>query len=58
MLSNRRAEPLTGYAYTQVRHSGRDCRNPGYRDVLSLPSRALDTCFPAGMTTFVHKGMH
>jgi hypothetical protein len=66
--------------YTQVRHSGMDCRNPrlhgchhkgglwteveqrrsscrGYREVLSSPSMALDTRFPAGMTTFVYIGM-
>jgi hypothetical protein len=30
------------------------CRNPGYRDVLSLPSLALDTRFPAGMTLLVY----
>jgi len=34
-----------------------DCRNPGYKDVLGLPSLALDTRFPAGMTAFVYKGM-
>ena len=43
--------------YTQVptghRHSGRDCRNPGYMDVCSLPSLALDTRFPAGMTSYL-----
>jgi len=34
-----------------------DCRNPGYKDVLGLPSLALDTRFPAGMTAFVYNGM-
>jgi hypothetical protein len=64
---------LCAYLYTQLRHSGRDCRttawmqeveqrreqlpNPGYRDVSGLPSLALDTRFPAGMTIFVYKGM-
>ncbi|MGZ8159348.1 MAG: hypothetical protein ACXWT1_15960 [Methylobacter sp.] len=48
---------LNPYLYTQLRHSGRDCRNPGYRDVSGLPSLALDTRFPAGMMAFVNKGM-
>jgi hypothetical protein len=34
------------------RHSDRDCRNPDYKDVLSLPSMVLDTRFPAGMTNY------
>jgi hypothetical protein len=33
------------------RHSGMDCRNPGSMDGLGLPSMALDTRFPAGMTS-------
>lgn len=40
-------------SYTQVRHSDRDCRNPGYREVISLPSLKLDTRFPAGMPQMV-----
>jgi len=35
------------------RHSGRDCRNPDDKDLLSLPSMALDTRLPAGMTSFL-----
>ncbi|WP_340122358.1 hypothetical protein [Methylobacter svalbardensis] len=35
------------------RHSGRDCRNPDYMDVHSSPSMALDTRFPAGMTSYL-----
>jgi len=35
----------------------RDCRNPSYMDVLRLPSMALDTRFPAGMTTLVYHDM-
>jgi hypothetical protein len=35
-----------------IRHSGRDCRNPDYKDVLNLPSMALDTRFPASMTDY------
>ena len=29
-----------------------DCRNPDYKDVLNLPSMALDTRFPASMTDY------
>jgi hypothetical protein len=29
------------------------CRNPDYKDVLNLPSMALDTRFPASMTDFI-----
>jgi hypothetical protein len=29
-----------------------DCRNPDYMEVHSLPSMALDTRFPAGMTSY------
>ena len=35
------------------------CRDPGYMDVYSLPFMALDTRFPAGMTSYlelVYKG--
>jgi hypothetical protein len=41
---------LSDYMITifQDRHSGMDCRNPGS---MSLPSMALDTRFPAGMTS-------
>ncbi|MGR8953513.1 MAG: hypothetical protein ACU83V_14035 [Gammaproteobacteria bacterium] len=49
--------PLMACPYTQVRHSGMDYRNPGYRDVLSSPSMVLDTPFPAGMTIFGYNGM-
>ncbi|WP_340124077.1 hypothetical protein [Methylobacter svalbardensis] len=35
----------------QDRHSGRDCRNPGSMDGFELTSMALDTRFPAGMTS-------
>ena len=35
-----------------TRHSGMDCRNLGYREVYRLPSMALDTGFPAGMTVY------
>ena len=30
------------------------CRNPGYMDVQRLPSLALDTRFPAGMTDYLN----
>ena len=30
-----------------------DCRNLGYMDVYRLPSMALDTGFPAGMTVYL-----
>jgi hypothetical protein len=30
------------------------CRNPGYMDVHSMPSMALDTRFPASMTNYLH----
>ncbi|WP_411726237.1 hypothetical protein [Methyloglobulus sp.] len=36
----------------KARHSGRDCRNPDSMDGFRLPSMALDTRFPAGMTHF------
>ena len=38
----------------KARHSGMDCRNPRYRDVQRLPSLALDTHFPAGMTAYLN----
>jgi len=56
-------QALSPYPYMQIRHSGIpsgaqvDCRNPDYKDVLSLPSMVLDTRFPAGMTAFMYKGM-
>ena len=30
-----------------------DCRNLGYMDVYRLPSMALDTGFPVGMTVYL-----
>jgi len=36
--------------FFQNRHSGMDCRNPVSMDGWGLPSIALDTRFPAGMT--------
>ncbi|MDO8843156.1 hypothetical protein [Methylicorpusculum sp.] len=38
--------PLNLCPYTSIRHSDRDCRNPGYREVISLPALALDIRFP------------
>jgi hypothetical protein len=51
----RRAPARHSSLYTDLkaRHSGMDCRNLGYMDVYRLPSMALDTGFPAGMTVYL-----
>jgi hypothetical protein len=36
------------------RHSGRDCRNPGYMDVFELAIHGTGTLVPAGLTTSAH----
>ena len=43
------------HLYTQVYklHVIPDCRNPGSMDGLGLPSKALDTRFPAGMASYL-----
>jgi len=47
------AERSSLYAHLKARHSGMDGRNLGYMDVYRLPSMALDTGFPAGMTVYL-----
>ena len=49
----RGAEHLSLYPSFKARHSGMDCRNLGYMDVYRLPSMAVDTGFPAGITVYL-----
>ncbi len=49
-----RQAPLSSLdTHLTARHSGMDCRNLDYMDVYRLPSMALDTGFPAGMTAYL-----